>query len=130
MTLQLKEVLYLAKKDKKKKKVHIGKIVGLIIKITIAMLLLVIIVGGLLIYRKYGKRILGMETDAKRIVAESNADTFRQTETGFIYDSDGNIISRLKGEKDVYYISYTDIPKNAVNAIVSIEDKKFFKHKG
>ena len=120
----------MAKKDKKKKKVHIGKIVGLIIKITIAMLLLVIIVGGLLIYRKYGKRILGMEADAKRIVAESNADTFRQTETGFIYDSDGNIISRLKGEKDVYYISYTDIPKNAVNAIVSIEDKKFFKHKG
>ena len=39
-------------------------------------------------------------------------------------------MSKLKGEKDVYYIKYSDIPQVAVDAITSIEDKNFFKHKG
>ena len=57
-------------------------------------------------------------------------ETFRQNETSIIYDANGNIMSKLKGEKDVYYIKYSDIPQVAVDAITSIEDKNFFKHKG
>ena len=71
-----------------------------------------------------------MESDAKKIVSKSTMETFRQNETSIIYDANGNIMSKLKGEKDVYYIKYSDIPQVAVDAITSIEDKNFFKHKG
>ena len=121
----------MAKKEKKKKqKSPVGKAIGIIIKIIIVLLLAIIIFGGILLYIKYGKRITAMENDAKKIVSQSSLETFRQNETSIIYDANGTIMSKLKGEKDVYYIKYNDIPKKAVEAITSIEDKNFFKHKG
>ena len=44
--------------------------------------------------------------------------------------ADGSVISTLKGEKDSYYVSIEEMPVDAVTAIVSIEDKKFFRHHG
>lgn len=117
-------------KGKKKSKSPISRAIGIVIKIIIALLLAAIIAAGILIYMKYGKRILAMEADAKKIVLNSSPDTFRQNETSIVYDANGTIISKLKGEKDVYYIKYNEIPKKAIEAIVSIEDKSFFKHKG
>ncbi|NCA67917.1 MAG: hypothetical protein EOM87_07640, partial [Clostridia bacterium] len=35
----------------------------------------------------------------------------------------------LSGNSD-YYIEYDDIPKNLINAFISIEDKRFYKHNG
>ena len=122
----------MAKKEKKQKKQKspMGRAIGIVVKIIIALLLTIVVVGGILLYMKYGKRIMAMEADAKKIVAQSSLETFRQNETSIIYDANGTIISKLKGEKDVYYIKYKDIPKKAVDAITSIEDKSFFKHKG
>lgn len=120
---------FLRKKAGKKRK-KVGKAISLVMKMVVLLGFIVLTVLGVLFYKKYGKRILKMEEDAKRIVKMSSPDTFRQTETGIIYDADGGILSRLKGEKDVYYIEYGDIPQEAINAIVSIEDKKYFKHKG
>ena len=122
----------MAKKEKKQKKPKspVEKAIGIVVKIIIVLLLLIVVVGGFLLYMKYGKRIMSMESDAKKIVAQSNLETFRQNETSIIYDANGSILSKLKGEKDVYYIKYSDIPKMAVDAITSIEDKNFFKHKG
>lgn len=114
--------------ERKRKKVK--KTVGLIIKLIILLLLIVTVLAGFIGYKKYGKKILKMEAEAKKIVAESTHETFKQTETSLIYDANGTIITRLKGEKDVYYIKYDDIPKEAVEAIISIEDKKYFRHKG
>ena len=93
-------------------------------------MLAIVVIGGVLIYMKYGKKLIAMESDAKKIVSKSTMETFRQNETSIIYDANGNIMSKLKGEKDVYYIKYSDIPQVAVDAITSIEDKNFFKHKG
>ena len=122
----------MAKKEKKQKKQKspVRRAIGIVIKIIIALLLTIVVVGGILLYMKYGKRIMAMESDAKKIVAQSSLETFRQNETSIIYDANGTIISKLKGERDVYYIKYKDIPKKAVDAITSIEDKSFFKHKG
>ena len=122
----------MAKKTKKQKKQKspIGRAIGIVIKIIIALLLAIVVIGGVLIYMKYGKKLIAMESDAKKIVSKSTMETFRQNETSIIYDANGNIMSKLKGEKDVYYIKYSDIPQVAVDAITSIEDKNFFKHKG
>ena len=122
----------MAKKVKKQKrqKKPVERAIGIVIKIIIALLLAIVVIGGVLIYMKYGKKLIAMESDAKKIVSKSTMETFRQNETSIIYDANGNIMSKLKGEKDVYYIKYSDIPQVAVDAITSIEDKNFFKHKG
>jgi len=122
----------LAKKVKKQKrqKNPVERAIGIVLKIIIALLLAIVVIGGVLIYMKYGKKLIAMESDAKKIVSKSTMETFRQNETSIIYDANGNIMSKLKGEKDVYYIKYSDIPQVAVDAITSIEDKNFFKHKG
>ena len=111
----------MAKKEKKQKKQKspVRRAIGIVIKIIIALLLTIVVVGGILLYMKYGKRIMAMESDAKKIVAQSSLETFRQNETSIIYDSNGTIISKLKGERDVYYIKYKDIPKDDAIGILS-----------
>ena len=117
-------------RKQKKQKSPVERAIGIVLKIIIALLLAIVVIGGVLIYMKYGKKLIAMESDAKKIVSKSTMETFRQNETSIIYDANGNIMSKLKGEKDVYYIKYSDIPQVAVDAITSIEDKNFFKHKG
>lgn len=116
-------------KGQRKKKKYSGK-VSLVIKIFILFFLMAIFSIGVYLYLRYGIKILKMEKLAKQVVEESTRDTFKQTETSLIYDADGKILASLKGEKDVYYIAYDDIPEEAVAAIISIEDKKFNTHKG
>lgn len=64
------------------------------------------------------------------MVKLSSADTFRSVETSVVYDINGDEIRSLSGEKDVYYVSYEDIPQNFINAMIAVEDKKFYKHHG
>ena len=51
------------------------------------------------------------------------------TNSSLIYDSSGNLIADLGSEKRESVTS-DNIPLNLVNAITSIEDKRFFKHRG
>ena len=101
-----------------------------LIKIQIALLLLLI--AGVTYYyvSGYAKTVSDLKTEANLLVRKSNPNTFRQTETSEVYDINGDTISVLKGEKDVYYITYEQIPEDAVKALISIEDKKFFSHDG
>ena len=93
----------MAKKVKKQKrqKNPVERAIGIVIKIIIALLLAIVVIGGGLIYMKYRKKLIAMESDAKKIVSKSTMETFRQNETSIIYDANGNIMSKLKGEKDV-----------------------------
>ncbi|WP_294299375.1 transglycosylase domain-containing protein [Pseudobutyrivibrio sp.] len=113
----------------KKMKSRDRKILRLI-KIQIALLLLLI--AGVTYYyvSGYAKTVSDLKTEANLLVRKSNPNTFRQTETSEVYDINGDTISVLKGEKDVYYITYEQIPEDAVKALISIEDKKFFSHDG
>lgn len=101
-----------------------------LIKIQIVLLLL--LVGGVTYYYAsgYASQVSELKSEATTIVRKSTTNTFRQIETSEVYDANGNTISVLKGEKDVYYINYDEIPKEAIDALISIEDKKFFKHNG
>lgn len=49
--------------------------------------------------------------------------------SSLIYDSSGNLIADLGSEKRES-VTADNIPLNLVNAITSIEDKRFFKHRG
>lgn len=121
-------------KTKKKKKSRIKnpalRKFLLALRVTLLILLLVVLIGGIIFYFMYGIEILNMQKSAKKDVAASTLDTFRSSETSVIYDSKGKEICELKGEKDVYYLTDEEIPDYVKMAFVSIEDKKFYEHGG
>ncbi|MDO5156684.1 MAG: PBP1A family penicillin-binding protein [Eubacteriales bacterium] len=92
--------------------------------------LLVCVIGGYVVYQKYAKDLLVYRDQAVEIVANSSADDFRQDETSTVYDYKRKKIRELKGEKEVYYKTYDEIPATFVEAMVSVEDKRFYEHNG
>ncbi len=114
---------------KAKEKARDKKILRLI-KVQIVLLLILVAAVTYYYASGYAAQVSELKAEANSFVKKSSPDTFRQTETSIAYDSNDNVISILKGEKDVYYITYDQIPQNAVKALVSIEDKKFFDHAG
>lgn len=114
------------RKDKK----GLGSVIKQILKIFIFLFLLTVIVGVFNFYKSYGKTIINIQKEAKKIARSSTEETFKTSQTGLVYDVNGDLISRLKGARDVYYIDYKDVPITILNAILVTEDKKFFLHDG
>ena len=52
------------------------------------------------------------------------------SETSFIYDEDGALVTEYYGFENRVYVSYDDVPQTLIDAIVSIEDERFFEHNG
>ena len=112
----------------KKKKKH--RLFWHFFRIQLALLVLVLGAAAYYFYGGYGKQVEELKQEAVRLVRQSDVDTFKANQTSIVYASDGSVISTLKGEKDSYYVSIEEMPVDAVTAIVSIEDKKFFRHHG
>ena len=81
-------------------------------------------------YFRYGGAVEAMYEEAKLFVEQSSEDTFKLSQTSTVYTADGTILSRLKGSKDTTYVEYEDLPLSVCSAIVSIEDKRFYRHDG
>ncbi|MBQ9983889.1 MAG: transglycosylase domain-containing protein [Lachnospiraceae bacterium] len=116
-----------AKRDKRKKRRKVRRI---IISYLLIIFLIAITVGGYYAYEKYGKQFIQYQKEAEEIVANSSPETFRQDETSIVYDANGNKIREVKGEKQVYYKTYDEIPAYFVEAMVSVEDRRFYEHNG
>ena len=99
-------------------------------RIQLVLLLLVLGAAAYYFYGGYGKEVDALKQEAVRLVRQSDENTFKTNQTSIVYAADGSVISTLKGEKDSYYVSIEEMPVDAVTAIVSIEDKKFFRHHG
>lgn len=117
----------MAPRKKRKKKYH-----GFWVVIRIQVILIILVLGALAYYffGGYAKQVQKLSADAKNFVENSTKDTFCASQTSIVYDAGGNQISTLKGEKDVYYLESNKIPEYAKQAVVSIEDKKFYQHHG
>lgn len=112
----------------KKKKKH--RLFWHFFRIQLVLLVLVLGAAAYYFYGGYGKQVEELRQEAVRLVRQSDVNTFKANQTSIVYASDGSVISTLKGEKDSYYVSIEEMPVDAVTAIVSIEDKKFFRHHG
>lgn len=112
----------------KKKKKH--RLFWHFFRIQLALLVLVLGAAAYYFYGGYGKQVEELRQEAVRLVRQSDVNTFKANQTSIVYASDGSVISTLKGEKDSYYVSIEEMPVDVVTAIVSIEDKKFFRHHG
>jgi len=120
------------RKGTKAKKVmsKIGHKIKLVLKFAVFLVLLAVITGIFYFYNTYGKIIMKYQQEARSIVRSSTEETFRSSQTSLVYYNNGELISALKGVKDVYYIEYKDMPADVINAIIVTEDKKFFSHRG
>lgn len=85
---------------------------------------------AVIFYRKFGVRIVELYQEAEKKVEASDESVFYSSQTTLVYDDEGTVINTLKGDKDVYYLKYEEIPDYVKQAFVSIEDKRFYKHKG
>ena len=115
-------------KKKKKKKQH--RVFWFFIKLQI--FLMVLILGGLCFYYfgGYADKVAKLHSEAVELVQKSDKNTFLPARTSTLYDTNGDEISETATTKKADYVKYADIPQNFVNCMVSIEDKKFYKHNG
>ena len=116
------------RKKKKNKKAH--RAFWIAVRIQIA--LMVVILGFVAYYYLggYAKTVKELRAEANTLVAKATLDTFRANQTSLVYDAKGQLISTVKAEKDVYYLTFDKIPRDFVDAIISVEDKKFYNHHG
>lgn len=117
----------MSKKRKRKKKY---RLFWFFAKLHILLLLLVAGALGFYYFGGYAQTVSELQSEAKSLVSHSSENTFRSVQTSLVYDINGTLISTLKGEKDVYYLEYKQIPAYVSAAMVSIEDKKFYRHNG
>ena len=60
---------------------------------------------------------------------DHNISQYFPNEITKIYDEKYELMYHV-GNRDRFYLDYKDIPRNMINAIISAEDKTFFKHQG
>lgn len=124
------EVTFRNGKQKKKKKKKQDRVFWFFIKLQI--FLMVLILGGLCFYYfgGYADKVAKLHSEAVELVQKSDKNTFLPARTSTLYDTNGDEISETATTKKADYVKYEDIPQNFVNCMVSIEDKKFYKHNG
>lgn len=117
-------------KNSKKKRKKKYRLFWFFAKVQLFLLSLGILGVVVLYATGYGEKIEDLRKDALQKVAQSDENTFKASQTSLVFDADGNQISKLKGEKDVYYLDIDEIPYYVKTAFISVEDKKFYSHNG
>lgn len=117
-----------AKRKGKKKKQH--RLFWFAIRMQFLLMLLVLAGVGYYFFGGYADEVQRLKREAVTKVSSTNESFFVPSQSCEIYDKNGMLISERKGEKNAQYISYEDIPKDFVAAMISIEDKKFYNHRG
>ena len=118
------------KKKPKKALSPLRRKIRMVCKLLVLAILSVLVIGMAIFYIKYGRDIFRLQSEAKTLVKDSSEESFRQNLTTQVYDSEGKLICKLKSEKDTYYVKIGSIPQQVTDAVVSIEDKKFYTHSG
>lgn len=116
------------KKKPKKQKKH--RFFWFMVKVQIFLIIVVLGAIGYYYYGGYAKEVQQLKEEAIALVDESDENIFVPSRKSSIYDSNGNLISERRGEKDAEYVVFQDIPAEYVTAMICTEDKKFYSHNG
>lgn len=120
----MEEIKKKRKRKKRKKKDHSFYIIqGLMIFAFIAIIFL-------FVKSDYAGGIFHLRKEAVETVRNSTLEDIQGQRVGTIYASDGSIITELKNERNIRYLTSEEIPQVVKDAFVSIEDKRFYKHNG
>ncbi|WP_295147507.1 transglycosylase domain-containing protein [uncultured Peptoniphilus sp.] len=102
---------------------------GMIKLSSIIKILLLIVVAAIIILGSLVTSIV-LGIFKKAPVIEPTEYRSQLSETSRIYSSDGKLIESLISDQFSEFVPYEDIPKDLINAIVAIEDERFFEHNG
>lgn len=90
-----------------------------------------ILVSGMVYAYKYARNIMKDIQSDKSTQELLNGNVINNQQiSSYIYDKDSNQIGYLYGKENRVEIKYKDLPKTLVDAIISIEDERFFEHSG
>lgn len=99
-----------------------------LLKIVIVFLLCIcFILGG------FGAGMLLGYVSTTETLSISDLTQTEEVQTSFVYDIEGNIISKLTGTENVdrVYVSFSEVKDTYIEeAIISIEDERFYTHSG
>ena len=111
------------KKNKRKKSKLYYVLQGL-------LLVAFVLVGVLIFQSDYAKGMIQFRREAVEMVQNATLSDLQGQRVGTIYDVHGNVISELRNETNIRYLSSEEIPQMVKDAFVSIEDKRFYEHGG
>lgn len=85
--------------------------------------------------RYYMDTVRELHKEAKRLVADTSEEDFGVGQgdaayAGMAYAGDGTLISAWKGDGGACYISLSDMPQEVLDAVICVEDKRFYSHRG
>lgn len=111
---------------KKHKRRNAPKIIAAVIAIILVFVTINIAIGASLLYLSsiFVTDFFKDLPDIKDFSPVENALTSK------IYAFDGTLIGTLHGAENRELVTLNQIPKNLINAVISIEDERFYEHKG
>ena len=114
-----------AKKKKKKYR-------GFWIFVKVQFVLSLLVLGGLGYYvlGGYASEVSSIHKEADSLVRNSTEETFRRYRTSVVYAADGSVISKLNDQGASYYLKRDEIPQSVIDAVVCMEDQRFYQHRG
>ena len=68
--------------------------------------------------------------EVEGLVADSTEADFLPGQASYFYDAAGNVLAKISGDEDSQYLPYEEIPQDAVNAFIAIEDRTFWENCG
>ncbi len=115
-------------KTKKPKGPGLSKVTKISIAV-LTLMVIAVIAGGVFFLKQYGQ-VITTAVDAGQQQAKSIQESdFKQFRPTTILDVNGNTLKELKTqERD--YLSYKDIDPLVSEALISIEDRRFYEHHG
>nr|HPM74851.1 biosynthetic peptidoglycan transglycosylase [Saccharofermentans sp.] len=99
-----------------------------ILKVVVVIVLCIcFVIGG------FGAGMLLGYVSTTQTLSISDLTQTEETQTSFVYDINGTVISKLTGTENVdrVYVSYSSVRSTYIDeAIISIEDERFYEHSG
>ena len=89
-----------------------------------------VIVAALILWSKTGPTIKEYYNDAMSMVETSSDSTFKMSSSSHIYDTNGNVLVKLKADMDSSYLKYEKIPTDLIEAFIAVEDRSFWTNCG
>ncbi len=101
----------------------LGQRVGTALQVVAGVLVtLVVMTLALAIYLYNLSRTLPSLQDDPRAL--------KTAQTSVVYASDGSVLAEWHGEEDRTIVSFADMPVHLRNAVVAVEDRRFWEHNG
>lgn len=100
------------------------------VKWAILFIVVALLVAGGVYLAPKAASVWRMRRIAKAFVDWSTQSTFKETKTTLVYDKNGEELCQIKSSKELYYVTFDQIPKTLANAFVVMEDRDFYNHSG